>query len=180
MCTQLRRKKTYWSKEGAGRTRITKDRRKLQTYAKTYVVETVHDVEARNPFWGNRGAGRAPITTVRRVALAGATLASQGRSHEVQDLLRYGQRSANHDGKDEFSQTALKSRVLKKYTPSRREAHFGEGAGRAPITTHRRKLQTMSKTHVFENVRAVEARRSFWPIWRFRAVLAQTPGVQSK
>ena len=41
----------YWSKEGAGRTRITTARRKIQTYAKTHVVENVHTVEARSPFW---------------------------------------------------------------------------------------------------------------------------------
>ena len=57
MCISLRRnvhvveaRSPYWSKEGAGRTRITTDRRKLQTYAKTPVVEHVHAVEARNPF----------------------------------------------------------------------------------------------------------------------------------
>ena len=32
---------------------------------------------------------------------------------------------------------------------------------------------------MFENVRAVEARTPFGPIWRFRAVLENTPGVQS-
>ena len=32
---------------------------------------------------------------------------------------------------------------------------------------------------MFEKVRAVEARRPFGPIWRFRAVLENTPGVQS-
>ena len=31
-----------------------------------------------------------------------------------------------------------------------------------------------------EKVRAVEARRPFGPIWRFRAVLENTPGVQSQ
>ena len=40
----------YWSKEGAGRTRITTARRKVQTYAKTHVVENVHAVEVRSPF----------------------------------------------------------------------------------------------------------------------------------
>ncbi len=40
----------YWSKEGAGRTRITTARRKIQTYAKTHVVANVHAVEAINPF----------------------------------------------------------------------------------------------------------------------------------
>ena len=32
---------------------------------------------------------------------------------------------------------------------------------------------------MFEKVRAVDARRPFGPIWRFRAVLENTPGVQS-
>ena len=40
----------YWSREGAGRTRITTARRQVQTDAKTHVVENVHAVEARNPF----------------------------------------------------------------------------------------------------------------------------------
>ena len=40
----------YWSKEGAGRARITTACRKIQTYAKTHVVENVHAVEARSPF----------------------------------------------------------------------------------------------------------------------------------
>ncbi len=40
----------YWSKEGAGRTRITTAGRKVQTYAKTHVVENVHAVEAKAHF----------------------------------------------------------------------------------------------------------------------------------
>ena len=40
----------YWSKESAGRTRITTARRKVQTNAKTHVVENVHAVEVRSPF----------------------------------------------------------------------------------------------------------------------------------
>ena len=40
----------YWSKEGAGRTRITTARRQIQTYAKRHGVENVHAVEATSPF----------------------------------------------------------------------------------------------------------------------------------
>ena len=38
----------YWSKEGAGRTRITTASRKLQTHAKTRVVENVHAAEVKS------------------------------------------------------------------------------------------------------------------------------------
>ncbi len=40
----------YWSKEGVGRTRITTARGKVQTHAKTHVVENVHAVEVNNQF----------------------------------------------------------------------------------------------------------------------------------
>ena len=38
----------YWSKEGAGRTRITTASRKLQTHAKTRVVENMHAAEVKS------------------------------------------------------------------------------------------------------------------------------------
>ncbi len=38
-------KNPYWSKEGAGRMRITTASRKVQTHAKTHVVEHVHAVK---------------------------------------------------------------------------------------------------------------------------------------
>ena len=38
----------YWSKEGAGRTRITTASRKLQTHAKTRVVENVHAADVKH------------------------------------------------------------------------------------------------------------------------------------
>ena len=40
----------YWLKEGAGRTRITTARRKVQIYAQTHVVKNVYAVGARSPF----------------------------------------------------------------------------------------------------------------------------------
>ena len=40
----------YWSKEGAGRTRITTASRKVKKHAKTHVVENGHAVEVNNPF----------------------------------------------------------------------------------------------------------------------------------
>ena len=38
----------YWSKEGAGRTRISTASRKVQTHAKTHVVENVHAADEKN------------------------------------------------------------------------------------------------------------------------------------
>ena len=58
--------------------------------------------------------------------LAGATLASQGRSHEVQDLRRDGQGSANHDGRLRVHKQTQKSSVLKKRTPLMCETPFCE------------------------------------------------------
>ena len=53
--------------------------------------------------------------------------------------------------------------------------------GRREIANHYGKPKTTenSKKLVFENVRAVEARGAFGPVLRFRAVLENTPGVQS-
>ena len=70
--------------------------------------------------------GYAELFVVALKGLAGATLASQGRSHEVQDLRRDGQGSANHDGRLRFHNKSKKSCVLKKRTPSRRETPFCE------------------------------------------------------
>ena len=53
-------------------------------------------------------------------------MASQGRSHEVQDLRKDGQGNTNHDGRLHFHRTRQKSSVLKKRTPSRRERPFCE------------------------------------------------------
>ena len=38
----------YWSKEGAGRTRITTASRKVQTHAKTRVVENMHAADVKS------------------------------------------------------------------------------------------------------------------------------------
>ena len=47
---------------------------------------------------GERQSRRyAELFVVALKGLVGATLASQGHSHEARDLLREGQRSANHD-----------------------------------------------------------------------------------
>ena len=102
-------------------------------------------------------------------------MASQGHSHEARDLLRDGQRSVNHDGRLSFHKT-LRSCIFKKCTPSGCEAHFGEE--RVPGERQSRRIAENYKqlqSRVFENVCAVEARRPFGLIWRFRAVLAQTP-----
>ncbi len=38
-------------------------------------------------------------------------------------------------------------------------------------------LKTSNSLHMFENVYAVKAKDGLGPIWHFRVVLAQTPGV---
>ena len=43
-------RRPYWSREGAGRTRITTASRKVQTHAKTHVVENVHAAEVKTHF----------------------------------------------------------------------------------------------------------------------------------
>ena len=76
---------------------------------------------------GERQSRRyAELFVVALKGLAGTTLANQGRSHEARGLVRDGQRGANHDGRLSFHKKTLKSCVLNKCTPSRREAHFGE------------------------------------------------------
>ena len=66
----------YWSKEGAGRTRITTARRKVQTYAKTHVVENVHAVEVNKAHFeviGSPGERQSPrYAELFVVALKGA------------------------------------------------------------------------------------------------------------
>ena len=104
-------RRPYWSRVGAGRTPITMHPRKLQTYAKTHVVENVHAFTAKSPFGGNRAPGErqsrryADLFFVALKGLAGATLANQGRSHEARGLLRDGQRSANHHVRLSFTKT---------------------------------------------------------------------------
>ena len=82
--------------------------------------------------------------------------------------------------KAECTQKSSKSRALKKCTLSRQTIHFGEerapGERQSPRkTANYRKLQE----HMCLKMCAVEARKPFGPIWRFRAVLENTPGVQS-
>ncbi len=63
---------------------------------------------------GERQSRRyAELFIVALMGLAGATLASQARSHEIQDL-KHGRRSANHAGKLSFFTEVIKITCFEK------------------------------------------------------------------